>query len=64
LNGIYNLCNDFHIPRKPFYERLCQKRQIPPIQWDPTLTSLHQGNRRVSNQKIKTAGFAFTHPDY
>lgn len=57
LNGIYNLCSDFHIPRKQFYEQLCQEHNLPPIQWDPTRHSLHGGNRRVSNQKIKDAGF-------
>jgi nucleoside-diphosphate-sugar epimerase len=64
LNGIYNLCNDFHIPRNLFYEKLCQKEQIPPIKWDHERSNFHQGNKRVSNQKIKNVGFSFTHPNY
>lgn len=64
LKGIYNLCSDFHIPRQLFYERLCQEKQIPHIKWDPARSNLHHGNRRVSNQKIKATGFAFTHPTY
>lgn len=64
LQGVYNLCNDFHITRKEFYEKICLQENIPPIQWDPAHKSQHGGNRRVSNQKIKDAGFVFTHPDF
>ncbi len=62
LNGIYNLCNDFHMPRKLFYQKLCEQEKIPFIQWDPTKPSMHGGNRRVSNQKIKNTGFIFECP--
>jgi nucleoside-diphosphate-sugar epimerase len=64
LQGIYNLCSDFHKCRKEFYEKLCSKEKLPPIQWDPNRSNPHQGNRRVSNQKIKNEGFFFTHPEY
>jgi nucleoside-diphosphate-sugar epimerase len=64
LNGIYNLCNDFHIPRHLFYDWLCEKEQMTAIKWDPTRTHSHQGNRRVSNQKLKSAGYVFSHPTY
>lgn len=64
LQGVYNLCSDFHMTRRQFYENICQKENIPSIQWDPTRTSVHGGNRRVSNQKIKNAGFTFQHPQY
>lgn len=64
LQGIYNLCNDFHIPRKQFYQDICQKEHISPIHWDSSKQSLRGGNRRVSNQKIKTAGFTFKYPYY
>lgn len=64
LDGIYNLCNDFHLQRKEFYNQLCQQHNIPPFSWNPTLPRIHSGNKRVSNQKIKSAGFQFTHPHY
>lgn len=64
LRGIYNLCSDFHIPRRQFYEHICEHEQIAPIQWDPSRQSAHGGNRRVSNQKIKDAGLTFRHPQY
>lgn len=63
LQGIYNLCSDFHMPRKIFYENLCQKEQLTSIQWDAHRTQQH-GNKRVSNEKIKKEGFLFTHLSY
>lgn len=64
LQGIYNLCNDFHETRYEFYEKLCQRENLPPVQWDPLRASLHGGNRRVSNSKIKDVGFHFTYSNY
>jgi nucleoside-diphosphate-sugar epimerase len=57
LTGVYNLCNDLHIPRRQLYERLCQQLALPLVQWDPTQKSLHSGNKLVLNQKIKAAGY-------
>ncbi|MFI0435659.1 MAG: SDR family oxidoreductase [Parachlamydiaceae bacterium] len=62
LNGIYNLCSDFHIPRKEFYNELCQQEHLSPVRWDPMKLNPHGGNKRVSNQKMKDAGFMFDHP--
>lgn len=59
LNGVYNLCNDFHKSRKDFYESLCQQHNIPSIEWDDQIASPHGGNKRVSNQKMKDLGFTF-----
>jgi len=59
LDGIFNLCNDLHLPRKLLYERLCQKLGLPPVQWDESLTSPHGGNKRISNKKIKNLDFSF-----
>lgn len=59
LRGIFNLCNDFHESRYRLYERLCQQAQLPPVRWDPEKTSPHGGNKKVSNAKIKSLGFAF-----
>ncbi|WP_068470355.1 SDR family oxidoreductase [Candidatus Protochlamydia phocaeensis] len=64
LNGIFNLCNDFHIPRKVFYEALCQKAHLPPIQWNHQDSNPHGGNKKVSNQKLKSLGFSFLEPLY
>lgn len=60
LKGIYNLCQDLHIPRKELYEHLCLHHQLPSFQWNPNIKSIHGGNKRVSNVKIKNEGFHFT----
>jgi len=57
LNGIFNLCNDVHIPRKQLYEHICQKHQFSSVHWNPMLTSTHMGNKRISNQKLKSKGW-------
>ncbi len=62
LKGIYNLCNDLHLPRQQFYDQICHNIGLPPTLWDATRLSLHAGNRRVANHKIKSAGFKFTYP--
>lgn len=61
LQGVYNVCGDLHIPRRLFYEQICKESGIQPIQWDPSRVSAHGGNRRISNKKIKEAGFTFLH---
>lgn len=63
LNGIFNLCNDFHLPRKVFYEMICKKLGLPSIRWDEQLSSTHGGNKRVSNQKIKNLGLDLIAPE-
>lgn len=60
LSGVFNLCNDYHLPRKDFYEMICKKLGLPPIHWDEKLSSQHGGNKRVSNQKLKDLGFSFS----
>lgn len=62
LNGIYNLCNDLHIPRKELYAHLCRQHGIPLPSWNPSLPQMHSSNKKVSNEKIKAAGFCFSHP--
>lgn len=62
LEGIYNVSDDEHPTRKELYDILSRKMNLPPVLWDPTHTPLHSGNKRVSNHKIKAAGFAFLHP--
>lgn len=60
LNGIYNLCGDVHLTRKDFYDQLCAQEQLPAVLWDATKTSIHSGNKLVSNAKLKAAGFSFS----
>ena len=62
LEGVFNLADDDHPSRKELYEMVSKKFGLPRIAWDPNLTSLHSGNKRVSNHKIKSQGFTFSHP--
>lgn len=62
LDGIYNLSDDDHPTRKDLYDTLSHKFHLPHVKWDPKHPSLHTGNKRVSNHKIKAQGFAFSHP--
>lgn len=54
LQGIFNLCEDLHLPRMTFYQRICQKENLPQPAWDNKI-SPHGGNKKVSNAKIKQA---------
>lgn len=60
LDGIFNLCNDIHILRKELYDTLCKERGWIPMQWDPKISSSHGGNKRVSNEKLKSLGWTCT----
>lgn len=62
LEGIFNIADDDHPPRRELYDSVARKFHLPPVKWDPALTSLHSGNKRVSNHKIKAEGFALAHP--
>ncbi len=62
LEGIFNLSDDDHPSRREMYDLIAKKFELPPVKWDPALTGLHNGNKRVSNHKIKAAGFTLTHP--
>jgi nucleoside-diphosphate-sugar epimerase len=62
LDGIYNLSDDEHPSRKELYDAIANKFKIPKVKWDPEHTSLHTGNKRVSNHKIKAEGFVFQYP--
>jgi nucleoside-diphosphate-sugar epimerase len=62
LEGIFNVTDDEHPTRKDLYDAVSHKFHLPKVQWDPTHPSLHGGNKRVSNHKIKTAGFTLHYP--
>ena len=62
LTGVYNLADDEHPTRKELYDHISHKFQLPRVKWDPTQNSLHAGNKRISNHKIKAEGFVFLYP--
>lgn len=62
LQGIYNLNSDEILTTKEFFDSLFQAYNLPPITWDTSQSSTRSSNLKLSNQKIKDAGFEFAHP--
>ena len=61
LQGMYHLnCDEFRM-MKEFLKRLFQAHDLPPVTWD-SQPSARSSNMRLSNQKIKDAGFELAHP--
>ena len=62
LKGIYNLADDDHPTQKIFYEDVCQKLHLEQLIWDKSHELIPRINARMSNHKIKSAGFSFLYP--
>lgn len=62
LQGIYNLVDDAHLTSRELLETLLTKHNLPPVIWDSSLKSNRPYNAKVSNQKIKDAGYQLIHP--
>ncbi|GAA6618586.1 SDR family oxidoreductase [Scytonema sp. NUACC26] len=63
LQGIYNLVDDAHIISRELYDRLYEAHNLPKVTWDSSQQSKRPYNARVSNKKIKEAGYKLIHPD-
>ena len=61
LEGIYNLADDDHPILKDLLMEVSKKLKIKEITWDPKIARNKKGNMRVSNHKIKSAGYSFIH---
>jgi nucleoside-diphosphate-sugar epimerase len=62
LQGIYNLVDDAHLSSRELIDNLCQKYDKPNVTWDASQTKTRSYNSRVSNEKIKKAGYKLIHP--
>ncbi|MBA3238445.1 MAG: NAD-dependent epimerase/dehydratase family protein [Parachlamydiaceae bacterium] len=62
LTGVFQLVNDEHTSRKKLYSGLCELLEIPSPIWNQDFQKENNRGYKVSNQKIKDAGFIFTHP--
>lgn len=60
--GIYNLVHDVSLTSRELLDGLCEKYGLAKVSWDPSAPPTRSYNARVSNQKIKMAGFELTHP--
>jgi nucleoside-diphosphate-sugar epimerase len=63
LGGIYNLVNDFNMTIHELSDEICQRADLEKILWDDTKPSYRSLNARISNEKIKSAGYKLIHPD-
>jgi len=72
MAGIYNVTDDEPAPPQDVVEYAASLMKVdPPAETDfetatisPMARSFYSENKRVSNAKIKRAGFTFAHPDY
>jgi len=62
LQGIYNLVDDAHLTIGELLDKVCDQHNLPKVMWDESLKSVRPYNARVSNQKIKDAGYQFIYP--
>lgn len=62
LTGIYNLVNDFNMTTKQILDRVCEEEGLEKVSWDTSKTGFSSLNARISNQKIKNAGYKLIHP--
>lgn len=64
LSGLYNLVQDEIPTVRELIDRVCTANHLKPVQWDPSQPSARPYNVRVSNQKLKAAGYQFQHPGF
>lgn len=63
LDGIYNLVGTVPLTSKELLDKVCSTHHLPPVSWDPSQPSLRPYNAKVSNQKLRSAGYSFIHPE-
>ena len=62
LGGIYNIVNDFDFTIRELSDEICKLGNLEKIVWDDSKPSYRSLNARISNQKIKDAGYKLIHP--
>jgi len=63
LTGIYNLVDDMQLSRRELSTLICDQDGLPPVLWGHSSSDSERSmNARVSNQKIKDAGFKLMSP--
>jgi len=64
LSGLYNLVQDEIPTVRDLIDRVGRTYGLAPTLWDATQPSARPYNVRVSNQKLKAAGYTFHHPTF
>ena len=62
LSGIYNVVDDSVMAVRDPVALVCNHHQLPPVLWDESRSSQATKNLRVSNQKLKAAGYPLIYP--
>lgn len=63
LEGTYNLVDDMQLSRRELSTLICDREGVPPVLWGHSEPAgARMMNARVSNDKIKAAGFSFQSP--
>lgn len=62
LAGIYNVVDDSVMTVREQVALVCAQHQLPPVTWDESQPAQAVKNLRVSNQKLKTAGYPLIYP--
>ncbi|MBF2066921.1 MAG: NAD-dependent epimerase/dehydratase family protein [Calothrix sp. C42_A2020_038] len=63
LQGIYNLVDDAYLSNREVIDRVCEKHNLPKVTWDSSQVSNRNYNAKISNEKIKAAGYKLIHPE-
>jgi nucleoside-diphosphate-sugar epimerase len=63
LTGIYNLVGSVPITTRELLERVFAAHNLPNVRWDAAQTSTRPYNAKVSNQKLRDAGYQFLYPE-
>ncbi|MEM9271635.1 MAG: SDR family oxidoreductase [Cyanobacteria bacterium P01_F01_bin.143] len=61
LEGIYNLVDDSQLTVREQVEQVCYKYGLPPVYWDSSKPGRRGNSARISNQKLKAAGYELIH---
>lgn len=62
LEGIYHLNSDQSLTTREFLAQLFAAHNLPPVIWDSSQTDQRSYNMKLSNEKLKKAGFELAHP--
>jgi nucleoside-diphosphate-sugar epimerase len=62
FQGIYNLVDDANLTSREIIDKVCETHNLDKVTWDASQKSNRPYNARISNQKIKDAGYKFVHP--
>jgi hypothetical protein len=63
LQGVYKLVNDVPITPRELFQQLCDRYELPEVEWDESDTTKPSNSRRILNQKLKAEGYQLIHPE-